>query len=181
MDQSTTDGTVSGGALADSVRPITETQTYTNLLYLLLAFPLGLAYYVILVIGFAMGVGLSVLVVGLGILVATVVGLRMIAVFERRLANTLLGTEIAAPDDVEQGDDGVVGMITAYVSAPSTWRGLGFVLLKFWLGILSLVLLITFLGTAIELTLLPLFSEGVLNVQVFGWQVAQLKSGVLAR
>jgi hypothetical protein len=45
--------------------------------------------------------------------------------------------------------------------------------LKFPTGILSFVLLITFLGTAVELLLLPLFPEGVFNIQVAGWSVAQ--------
>ncbi|MFD1588448.1 sensor domain-containing protein [Halorientalis brevis] len=172
MDQPRTDGTVSGSTIADGVRPLTEAQTYKNLLYLVLTFPLGLAYFVIVVVGFALGLGLSVLLVGLGILLATGIGLRVIASFERRLANTLLGTEITAPTDVEQTTDGLIETVTAYFEASSTWRGLGFVLLKFWLGILSLILLITFLGTAIELTLLPLFTDGVLNVQVVGWRVA---------
>ncbi len=154
------------GAVADS-------QTYKNRLYLLLAFPLGIAYYVILVVGFTLGVGLSVIVVGLGILLATVIGLRLIASFERRLANALLGTAIPKPADVKNTDDGLVETAKAYVQAASTWRGLGFVALKFPIGILSFVLLVTFLGTALELVLLPVFPGGALNVQVAGWEIAR--------
>jgi hypothetical protein len=51
-----------------------------------------MVYYVVLMAGFALGIGLSVLVVGLGILLETVIGLRYIASVERRLANVLLGT-----------------------------------------------------------------------------------------
>ncbi|MFT4922816.1 MAG: hypothetical protein ACI8XM_002035 [Haloarculaceae archaeon] len=158
--------------VADLVGVVADGQTYKNLLYLFLAFPLGLLYYVVLMIGFSLGVGLSILVVGLGILFVTVVGLRWIASFERRLANALLGTDIATPDDVERADEGLVEAAKSYLGAPSTWRGLGFVVLKFWIGILSFVLLVTFLGTAVELLLLPLFPDGVLNIQVMGWEIA---------
>jgi hypothetical protein len=130
-------------------------------------------YYVVLVVGFALGLGLSVLVVGLGILLGTAILLRFIADFERRLANALLGTEIRQPDDVEATDRGIVGTARAYLQASSTWRGLGFVVLKFLIGILSFVLLLTFVGAAVELLLLPLFPGGVFNVTVAGREVAQ--------
>jgi hypothetical protein len=47
------------------------------------------------------------------------------------------------------------------------------VVLKFLIGILSFVLLLTFVGAAVELLLLPLFPGGVFNVTVAGWEVAQ--------
>ena len=94
MSSSTTAGTSTGYSIADVVGVVAEPQTYKNLLYLGLAFPLGMVYYVVLMAGFALGIGLSVLVVGLGILLGTVIGLRYIASVERRLANALLGTAI---------------------------------------------------------------------------------------
>jgi hypothetical protein len=159
--------------LADALGVVTDAQSYRNILYLVLAFPLGLAYYVVLVTGFALGLGLSVLVVGLGILLGTVVGLRYIAAFERKLANGLLGTSIPEPNDVERDGDGIVATARAYLQAGSTWKGLAFVMLKFWLGILAFVLLVSLLGAGIELALLPLVPEGMFNVQVVNWTVAE--------
>lgn len=173
MSKSSPTGSADGYALSDVVGAVADVQTYKNLLYLCLAFPLGLVYYVGLTLGFALGVALSVLVVGLVVLLVTVVGVRFVASAERRLANALLGTTIVAPDDVDRSGDGVVETAKAYLRASSTWRGLGFVVLKFPVGVLSFVLLVTFLGTAIELLALPLFPEGVLNVRIAGWQVPQ--------
>jgi hypothetical protein len=130
-----------------------------------------MAYYVLFVLGFTLGIGLSVVIIGLGILLATAIGLRNIAAFERRLANALLGTTISQPDDVERGH-GTVETARAYLQASSTWRGLAFVMLKFPLGVLSFVLLVSFLGTGLELLLIPLFPGGVFNVQIAGWEVA---------
>lgn len=173
MKPSTTAGTSAGYSITDIVGVVAEPQTYKNLLYLGLAFPLGMVYYVVLMVGFSLGIGLSILVVGLGILLGTVIGLRYIASFERWLANALLGTAIPTPDDVETAGVGGVGTAKAYLEASSTWRGLGFVVLKFWIGLLSFVLLVTFLGTAVELVLVPVFPDGALEVQVAGWEVAE--------
>jgi len=173
MSQSTNTSPSTRSSVAKVVGVVADAQTYKNLLYLLLAFPLGMAYYIILMVGFTLGLGLSVLVVGLGILLATVIGLRYLASFERGLANTLLGTNIHKPDDVEKASEGIVGTAKAYLQASSTWRGLGFVALKFPIGLLSFVLLVTFLGTGMELLLIPLFPGGVFNVQIAGWVVAE--------
>jgi len=173
MSQSTNTSPSTRSSVANIVGVVADGQTYKNLLYLLLAFPLGMAYYIILMVGFTVGLGLSVLVVGLGILLATVIGLRYLASFERGLANTLLGTKIHKPDDVEKASEGIVGTAKAYLQASSTWRGLGFVALKFPIGLLSFVLLVTFLGTGLELLLIPLFPGGVFNVQIAGWVVAE--------
>lgn len=173
MGQATNTDSSGGRGLADVVGVVADAQTYRNLLYIFLAFPLGLLYYAVLVVGFTLGIGLSMLLVGLVILVVTVIGLRYAASFERRLANSLLATEIATPDDVDRSSDGPVGTVKAYLRASSTWRGLGFVVLKFPIGILSFILLVGLLGTAIELLLLPLYPGGAFNVQVAGWRVAR--------
>lgn len=173
MGQSSTAGGSDRYSAAAILGVVADAQTYRNLLYLLLAFPLGLVYYVVLMFGFTLGIALSVLVVGLVILLGGIIGLRYVASFERRLANRLLGTEIAAPDDVERDGEGIVATAKAYLRASSTWRGLGFVILKFWLGLLSFVLLLSLLGTAIELLLLPLYPEGAFEVEVAGWVVAR--------
>lgn len=166
MSQSRTADVSAGYSLSDIVGVVAEGQTYRNLLYIILAFPLGIAYYVALTIGLAMGLALSVLVVGLGILLVTIVGMRYVASFERWLSNWLLGTDIDPPDDVDYDGDGLVALTKAYLGASSTWRGLGFVMLKFWVGIFSFVLFAVFVGIAVDLMLAPVFPEGTLNVTI---------------
>lgn len=160
-----------GYSLTDVVGVVAEAQTYKNLLYLLLAFPLGMAYFFFLTVGISLGVGLAVLGVGLVILFVTLLGARVLGSFERGLANRLLGTELAGRDDVESAD-GIVGTVQSYLRASSTWRSLGFVFLKFWLGTLSFVLLTVFLGTAVEFLLLPVFPDGAVNLEIAGWEPA---------
>lgn len=172
MSQSTTARSPSGSLLSDAVGVVAEAQTYRNLLYLLLAFPLGLVYFVVLVFGFAAGVGLAVLGIGLGILFGTLLAARLLASFERWLANALLDTNIVDPHDVDQAT-GLAETVKAYLRAPSTWKSVGFVFLKFWVGVVSFVLLVSFLGVAVELLVLPLFPGGAFNTQVGGFVVAE--------
>jgi hypothetical protein len=166
-------GAVVPDSLADALGAVVDSQTYRNLSYLVLAFPLGIVYYFLLVFGFVLGVGLAVFLVGLLVLLGVVFGTRFVAGFERRLANALLGTDIGEPDDVERSAEGAVARVGAYLRAESTWKGLGFVVLKFPVGLVSFVLLVSLLGTAVEFLLLPLYPGGVFNIRVGGWRVAR--------
>jgi len=173
MSGPATIGSAGEYSIADFVGVVGERQTYEHVLYLLLSFPLGILYYVVTVVGLALGLGLSVLVVGLGILFGLVLGVRAIASFERWLANRLLDTSIPTPDDVGSASDGIVGTVKAYLRATSTWQAVVFVLLKFWLGTISFLLLVTFLGTGVELLLLPLYPGSAFDVEIAGWVVAR--------
>ena len=68
--------------LARFARALRRPQTWLNLLYLLAAFPLGLAYFVVLVVGLSVGAALAV-VIGLAILLATLAATRAMAAIER--------------------------------------------------------------------------------------------------
>jgi hypothetical protein len=181
MSQPITADTSDGYSLSDILGVAVEGQTYKNLLYIFLAFPLGLVYYILLTVGFTLGLVLSVVVVGLGLLLVTIVATRYIASFERSLSNRLLGTDIDPPDDVERESDGIVALAKAYLGASSTWRGLGFVVLKFWIGILSFILFFVFVGTAIDLMLAPVFPEGTLNASLNDQEIVTLLDTDLQR
>jgi len=173
MTQSPTANASAGRLLAGAVGVVVDGQTYRNLLYLFLAFPLGILYFTALFTGFALGVALSMLVVGLGILLVMLVGVRALGSFERRLANRLLDTHIDPPSDIEPDEDGLVAIGKAYVSASSTWRQTGFLLLKFFLGFISFFLLTAFVGVAVDLVLSPVFPQGALGVEINEWTVAE--------
>ncbi|GER87484.1 hypothetical protein KDW_16460 [Dictyobacter vulcani] len=51
-------------------------QTLGNMLYLLLAFPLGLIYFVLMVVGLSVGASTLIIWIGLPILLLTMIGLR---------------------------------------------------------------------------------------------------------
>src|SRR4030095_2034841 len=73
-----------------------EGRSYLNLLYVWLAFPLGLAYFILLVTGFSVGIGLGILWIGLGILFALMLAVWGLEGLERILAIGLLGAAVPA-------------------------------------------------------------------------------------
>ncbi|WP_423997121.1 sensor domain-containing protein [Halorubrum trapanicum] len=138
---------------------IADGRTYRHLLYLLIAVPLGFLYSGIGSFALVFGVLLSVVIVGVGLLIAAVVGSRLVAGLERWLANRLLGTDLVAADDLpaaaDDGGAGAVATVRAYLSTPSTWRGLGFVSLKFWVTVAAVAPLAV-LANALPLVAAPL-------------------------
>jgi signal transduction histidine kinase len=150
------------------VRVVTRPQTWLNLLYLLLAFPLGVAYFIVLVVGVSTGAALAVVIVGLGILLATLAASRGMAAIERGLARAVLGVPIATPPD--RTGQAPLERILRWLRDPMTWKGLVFVALKFPLGIVTLVIV----GAAGFFSLVLLFAPLIVlgtTVTVFGWIV----------
>lgn len=128
-------------------------QTYRNLLYLALAFPLGLLYFVFLSVGLSLGVGLAITVVGVPILLAVLAVSTGLATVERELATLLLGVEI--PTATGETPDSLVGRAKRLVSDAGTWKAVVYLGSKFVIGLVSFVVVTTLLVTATSLLVVP--------------------------
>jgi len=162
---------------------VADGRTYRHLLYLLLAVPLGFVYSTLFTFGVAFGLVLSVALVGLVILFATLIGARLAAGLERRLANALLGTRLLRPDDLADSDGALAG-VRKYVDAPSTWRGLGFLSLKFWVSLLAFAPLFL-LASALPLVAAPVrypyeADFGEVNGEPVTWAIDTLPEALVA-
>ena len=112
--------------LAVAIRP----RTYGALAYLWLGFPLGLAWFVTLTVGFALGFGLAILWIGFFILAATLALVWLAGGLERQLAIHLLGARV--PDRrlaVEPGRS--LARMRAALASPALWKGLLFLIVRF--------------------------------------------------
>ncbi|MDQ2051149.1 sensor domain-containing protein [Natronolimnohabitans sp. A-GB9] len=171
-------------AARDIVGVVADWQTYKNLLYLFLAFLLGFLYMMVVTFGLAFGAILSVFLIGIGILVVTVALCRVLARFERWLANALLAVDLEPAADVDTSATGVWAKSKAYLDAASTWRGTGFLLLKFWIGIVGLILVALFVSSLSVLTAplrYPLEVEFVtINDEPIAWTIDSLPEAILA-
>ncbi len=125
-----------------------EPRTYLNLLYLLLAFPLGLAYFVFLVTGLSLGIGLLITLLGLPILALVLAAGWGLAACERCLAAGLLGAHIPAPVRPAPAGDGLWARLNAHLRNPVTWTSLAYLVVKFPLGLVTFVVM----GTLLALT-----------------------------
>ena len=119
---------------------IAELQTWKNVAYLLLAFPLGLFYFVFLVVGLSVGLALVIIWVGLPILAVTVLAWWAFATFERWQAELLLGLTMTTRDAPLTGDESWWQRIKRHLGDARTWKDLAYLFVKFPLGIVSFVL-----------------------------------------
>jgi len=130
--------------------------TYQNVVYLMLSFPLGIFYFVIVVTGFSLGIGLAILGVGLLILMLMMAAMRGFAALERQLAGWLFEVEIPPPDAGPDPWHHPLQALRKYAGDPYTWRVLAYLLLKFPFGIFAFVVLITLIALTASLVLAPL-------------------------
>jgi signal transduction histidine kinase len=154
--------------LARFARAPRRPQTWLNLLYLLAAFPLGLAYFVVLVVGISVGAALAVVIIGLAILLATLAATRGMAAIERGAARALLGVPIA--QQVDHRDLRRLQRVGRWLRDPVTWKSLIFVALKFPLGVVTLALVAGSGFVSLVFLFAPLIVL-VTPVTVFGWIV----------
>jgi hypothetical protein len=133
-------------------------RTYTNLLYLLLAFPLGLAYFLFLTVGLMVGFALTIVWVGIPLLALVFAGTWAFAAFERQAAIHLLGAEVPPMAPLPTGAARSAWQRAGdFFSNPVTWKGMGFLLLKFPLGLVSFVATVVSLSVSTAFLFAPLF------------------------
>jgi len=132
---------------------IIKGQTYLNMLYLFLAFPLGLFYFVFLVTGLSLGFGLAITLVGIPLLFGMLLLWRVFGHFERMLTKIMLSMEITYIPIKHK--NGAWKKIVGYLSDSYTWKGLAYLFIKFPLGLFSFIVLVTLLSIAVSLICVP--------------------------
>jgi two-component system phosphate regulon sensor histidine kinase PhoR len=141
-----------GGLFAVLRRP----QTYLNLLYLLLAFPLGLVYgYVFVTLfDYAFGFGnLGSLILLLAYLAG---GTWLLAIFERFLAHWLLRVDFTPMAPMVVGSPSLWERTKAHLRNPVTWKSIVYVVFaRFLFGVFALAVVSVLLTVALTLLLAP--------------------------
>lgn len=131
-------------------------QTYRNLLYLVLSFPLGLAYFTFLSVGLSLGVGLAITVVGIPILLAVLAVSTGLAGVERKIATLLLGVEVESPGWVVTDSGSITERCKRLVTDLGTWKALVYLGSKLVIGIAAFVSVMILLVTAVSMLAVPL-------------------------
>jgi hypothetical protein len=154
-------------------------RTYANFLYLALAFPLGLGYFIFLTVGLATGLGLTIVWIGLPILALTFLGSFGLAALERLMAIHLLGATVPPMTRPVPGPEPrKFGRVAAdFFGNPVTWKSIAFLLVKFPLGIISFVVLVTLSSVTAAFLLAPLawmYGGFDVDFDFIGWQVTSL-------
>ncbi|WP_276258778.1 sensor domain-containing protein [Haloglomus litoreum] len=145
--------------LIDALRAVVgvpfRPRTYGNLAYLALQFPLGVAYFTTLITLLALGVGLSVVLVGVPLVLGTLVLVTGLVSVEPVLADRLLSVDVHARPAPVDVDDGVVAYARGLVLDPGSYVGLAFLLTKLFVGIVTFTLLTFFTSLTAALLAAP--------------------------
>ncbi|MFH1409202.1 MAG: sensor domain-containing protein [Nanoarchaeota archaeon] len=111
--------------------------TYQNLVYLLLSFPLGLFYFLFLVLGFAFGLGFTLFWIGIPILIFTLLVWWRFILFERWLAIHLLKVKIPFLDHKKHMGISWV-RVKHQLLDRDTHKGFTFIMFKLPLSVITL-------------------------------------------
>ena len=115
---------------------IANPDAYLSLIYQFFAFPLGLFYFVFLITGILVGIGLIIIWIGIPILFLMMIAWYGFSVFEKQLSIYVLKAEIPDIKKPEKQEMAIWTRFKSYISDPVTWKSLAFLFLRFPLGIL---------------------------------------------
>ena len=133
-------------------------ETWLGILFNWLAFPLGLFYFVFLITGLSLGVGLVVVWVGIPILLVVAGAWWLFGAFERVQARYLLRADVpGAPREWERVD-GVWAKLRAHFGSSATWKDLVYLLAKLPFGVVSTTLLVVAAAMVFWFVAMPFFS-----------------------
>jgi hypothetical protein len=121
---------------------VARPRTWLNILFQVLAFPLGLFYFIFLVTGLSLGLGLVIIWVGIPILLVVAGAWWIFGAFERLMAEYLLGAEVGPAPRPWEAVNGVWGKLKAHFGSASTWKDLVYLLAKLLFGTISFTLLV---------------------------------------
>ncbi|MGE5677483.1 MAG: sensor domain-containing protein [Pseudomonadota bacterium] len=134
---------------------IIQKQTYLNMLYLMLYFPLGIFYFTYLAAGFALGVGLIPVFVGIPVLYVFAVSLKYIMRFERKTAALLLGLKLEEKPESTIKGIGILRGFREEFFSKELWKTVFYLFSKFFIGMMVLTLCVSLASLSLALTAAP--------------------------
>jgi hypothetical protein len=141
--------------------------TWLNVIFQVLSFPLGLFYFVFLVTGLSLGIGLVVVWMGIPILLVVAGAWWLFAAFERLQAQYLLHATVGPPPRAWETVNGVWAKLKAHFGSAATWKDLVYLLGKMAFGVISFSLLVT-LGSIVAWLIAFPFAAA-LHVHLISW------------
>jgi two-component system phosphate regulon sensor histidine kinase PhoR len=136
-------------------RVLWEKQTYLNLLYLLVSFPLGIFYILFLLLALASILNTSV-ILGVPVLLLVIFIWWRLSRFERNLAMRWLHVEISPMEPIRKGGLNRWERFRAHLTNVVTWKSLAYLFVRFPLGIISFVVILNMFVLTLGFTICSL-------------------------
>lgn len=93
-----------GGSFGKIFGVLFDPRTYGSIVYMLLALPLGIAYFTFVTVGLSLSLGLMILIIGIFVAIAFMAMTRGISVVEGFITGALLGAKIPHRDGGDADD-----------------------------------------------------------------------------
>ena len=155
MEAKTLSSTLDDFSMEDFFLVVVNPQTYLNILYLLVSFPLGIFYFVFLVVGLTVGLSLVIIWVGLLILPLVMAGSWLLGSMERWMAVVWLKEDIGPMRPANPEGLDVWGQLKQHSRNPVTWKILVYLFAKFPLGIASFVAVVVSMSVTLAFIVSP--------------------------
>jgi signal transduction histidine kinase len=140
------------------LRELRDPRSYTRILYLLLAFPIGLAEFIFLTIGISTGLGTLITLIGVPILIGMLFAWRALAGAERWLIHKLLGVSVPPPYRPLPPEASFEKRLRTDLGDPATWKDLVFLILRLPIGIITFAAAVAVVGGGLQLLVAPLLA-----------------------
>lgn len=155
-------------------------QTYLNALYLLLSLPMGLALFIVTVVGIAAGFPTLIVWIGFFILFGAFFTMRVLLSIERGMVQWLLGESIIYRNPVVKQAT-MMGKFKTILKDRSTWWGVLYSLVNFPWSVLCFVVVITFFAVPLILLAAPiLFMQWWYEVNIASIEIDSFGKAVVA-
>lgn len=153
---------------------VVDPAVYRRLAYLLLSFPLGLAYLVFLTVTLSLGAGLAIIGIGIPILFGSLLVALRLAAFECWRAKAMVGIEVKSPRDPGR-TGGLLTRLRRLLGAETTWRSVGTLLFVFGFGTAGFVAAVALLTLALAMLTAPLtYDLAWFGLRVWTWEATTL-------
>ena len=164
-----------------------DPRSYTSLFFMLLALATGIVYFVIAVVGIAVSLGLSTLIIGIPFFLAFIGVVRVISLGEGRLIEAMTGERMPRRPVHPGPAMGLWAGIGAMLKDSRTWTTLAYFILMLPLGIAYFVIAVVGLSVGLSCIFAPLAGVlehvGLVHASLSiepAWLAATLPLGVVA-
>jgi len=142
-----------------------DPRAWGSLLYMLIAFVTGIAYFTWAVTGLSLSVSFAIFIFGLPVALLFLLSVRGVAWLEGRLVEALLGVRMPRRQLFAPQNTKLLERIKTLVTDKHTWLSIVYMVVQFVLGTVYFVVLVTVFAFAASFAALPVVQE-VLDVPV---------------
>lgn len=128
-----------GAAMVTFLTALADRRTWKELLYALLALPLGTAGFVFAIVSLSVSIGLAITLIGIPLLALSLILARWAGAVDRGIGRRLLSVTVADPHPGRRRS-GLLG----YLTDINGWRAMAFLLVRFPVAVIDFAVAVTF-------------------------------------